>query len=53
MKLSESELTELTAQADRAEGRIAPGRPGEPGSRDRPLSYAALVEARRRLLGRE
>jgi hypothetical protein len=53
MKLSENELAVLAAQADQPGGRFAPGLPSEPGSREKPLSYAALVEARRRLLGRE
>lgn len=51
MKPSPAELAEVARQV----AAIAPGHsraaPGQPGSRDRPLSYAALLAERRALLG--
>ena len=51
MKLTPAELAEVERQV----GAIAPehshAAPSQPGSRDQPLSYAALLAQRRTLLG--
>lgn len=51
MKLSLEELAEVARQV----AALAPDQsravPGQPGSREQPLSYAALLAERRTLLG--
>ena len=50
MKLSAEELTQLKELADRAGTNRSRTPLGAPGSREQPLSYAALVSERRNRL---
>ncbi len=50
MKLSAEELAQLAEQTDRAGANRSRTVPGAPGSREQPLSYAALVTERRNRL---
>ena len=52
MKLSPSELAEVERQAAAIVPECNRAAPGKPGSREQPLSYAALLTERRNLLGR-
>jgi hypothetical protein len=53
MKLSDAELALLTAQTDRPGANRSRAAAGEPGSRERPLSYAELIRRRRHAVGRD
>ena len=51
MKLTPAELTEIARQVAAIAPEHSRTAPGQPGSRDQPLSYAPLVAERRTLLG--
>ncbi len=51
MKLSPTELAEVARQVAAIPPDQSRAAPGQPGSSDQPLSYAALLAERRALLG--
>ena len=51
MKLTPAELAEVERQAAAIAPEHSRAAPGQPGSRDQPLSYAALLAERCILLG--
>lgn len=52
MKLSAAELARVAELAERKGANRTRTVPGEPGCREKPLSYAVLVHERRKALGR-
>ncbi|HQV02275.1 MULTISPECIES: hypothetical protein [unclassified Novosphingobium] len=53
MKLSAAELARFAELAERHGANRTRAVPGQPGCRERPLSYVALLHERRRALGRD
>lgn len=51
MKLTAAELARVAELAERSSGNHARAVPGEPGCREKPLSYVALLRERRKALG--